>query len=1383
MFIRVKKGKMTKLRMKTRRKKIAFKVTLFIALSIILSQVAYIYAVTIDPDLEDSQTTGNGHFIIHYTDCNPTNHPGKCVTVNDINDLDDQLEDIYDIYTDSTGDFRFNDPTRGNVFPVQVLPTDAGGMAYCTGTDCGISLAPAIFNNPLSLECLPIHELLHQVQWTYGWDWSGFVLEGTARMIQDKIYNDLDQSWGTELCAYFPEANDFLLSFTDDTLIDLSYRACLFWTYLTEQYGTSATEPQVGVDAIRALFDNYGGGSDDIQRVNAALSVLSPDTTFRDVFMDFIIANYAKDLTGPNVPDEYQYIDDNRQPGAYARPFLTASEDMDLGDTENGNTDIRSWSARYYEVRPSTDVPIVNLEFTQTGAPTTNLVYNLLVIDDDDLVIDLCEFNLVRKDYVRSIINRGYDRFVVVVGAFETAASYDYSLNADGGLSNLDIKWPITSNPAIVDVDDLNTFLIHLEVVGPTGSSLHGLEIDDFQVAVDGSNFDIITGVDVMNQYWLAMQPVNLGVGQFDLQVELAIDSISDTEIDAVEFRDEINADNVIVIDRSGSMLEPDWTGPFWEPPHPYDKIYGAMDAATLYVNCFRTDDKIGLVWFSNDAETAMSLSDFTEANRVDMIDIIDTFDQNYATAWRATSIGDGLWNAQEELNTRGEADHSWVIILLSDGLENQDRRISDVVQDGGQIDYVSSTGDPDTTKTVIHTVALGSNADREKLEDLADLSGGRFEYVVEPASGDLPNDLADVYRLFVEEVLQEERILAVRGSYHYDMPAPTHIIEMESGTTEATFVVNYNWKSAKYGGVPEVLLIDPTGNQKTPMYVDDTHHLFRVPYPPGGSWNVKIEQPINGTSVEGQYLVEVSVKSVVNFDAFIANSPEERKMGIEVPILAFLTDTKPITGVNVTVELTPPEITNQTVIIPSETDVIMLYDDGNHGDGKADDGVYAGVYHNTNLKGIYDVKIVAEGTSPIVGRFRRETRLAFNIRDDPDSDEDGLPDTWEQTSGLDHKDPKGDNGPEGDPDNDGLTNIEEFEHGTKPLDPDTDDGGENDGSEVSGRQNPNDPDDDVVSPLTSIRAIPGIGYVTLVLGYLPDHDFLVLSRTTELEGPWQSFEINATNEYVDEGLENDVTYYYSVVGVKEEDVTHVSTPTRIVSATPKTDPVPPSGYVEINQGDVLTDVEEVTLTMWADPDTTEMKITNDPDFTNAVWEPFDTTKIWNLHPGTGLRTVYVLFKDGVGNIGPRSSYDPSVEIQPATDTIILKEIEGVPASFLVDILTVNPSSVKTGESVAIAVNIMNTGGTVGTHTIQLNIDAVFREEAVVTLAPNDRKTYVFEISTIEAGVHSVEIEGLIDSYEVEALSIWERFPWLPYVLIVLALVVAAFILWLIRRK
>lgn len=82
-----------------------------------------------------------------------------------------------------------------------------------------------------------------------------------------------------------------------------------------------------------------------------------------------------------------------------------------------------------------------------------------------------------------------------------------------------------------------------------------------------------------------------------------------------------------------------------------------------------------------------------------------------------------------------------------------------------------------------------------------------------------------------------------------------------------------------------------------------------------------------------------------------------------------------------------------------------------------------------------------------------------------PDTDEDGMDDSWEIQFGFN---PKVDNATDADPDNDegvdpdgdNLTNRSESSYSTNPGDPDTDGDGVNDDIEIGQGSNPNDPND-----------------------------------------------------------------------------------------------------------------------------------------------------------------------------------------------------------------------------------------------------------------------------------------------------------------------------------
>lgn len=78
------------------------------------------------------------------------------------------------------------------------------------------------------------------------------------------------------------------------------------------------------------------------------------------------------------------------------------------------------------------------------------------------------------------------------------------------------------------------------------------------------------------------------------------------------------------------------------------------------------------------------------------------------------------------------------------------------------------------------------------------------------------------------------------------------------------------------------------------------------------------------------------------------------------------------------------------------------------------------------------------------------------------DSDEDGMPDYWEDQYGFDSCD---ENDAFGDPDADGLHNLGEYTYGTDPFNADTDGDGVSDGGEVIGGSDPTDGSDNGEGP------------------------------------------------------------------------------------------------------------------------------------------------------------------------------------------------------------------------------------------------------------------------------------------------------------------------------
>lgn len=91
-----------------------------------------------------------------------------------------------------------------------------------------------------------------------------------------------------------------------------------------------------------------------------------------------------------------------------------------------------------------------------------------------------------------------------------------------------------------------------------------------------------------------------------------------------------------------------------------------------------------------------------------------------------------------------------------------------------------------------------------------------------------------------------------------------------------------------------------------------------------------------------------------------------------------------------------------------------------------------------------------------------------------------------------------------------------------------------------------------------------------------------------------------------------------------------------IIDITP-----PANGRVIINNGASATNSPTVTLNLSATDATTivsQAMISNDPGFNDAQWESFSNTRSWTFSTGDGTKTVYVKFKDLVGNETPAVS-------------------------------------------------------------------------------------------------------------------------------------------------
>lgn len=1182
-------------------------------------------------------------------------------------------------------------PRNVNVFDC----TPHGGCDSGNAPDDKIQM-PAPTYSGASEACLRTvigHELFHHVQYGYitfdKWaQWGGVPVEGTARLMQDKIFSDLDGNAGC--ITYNGEVGNYLGN-TNRTVWNISYTSALFWNYLMEQLGATTAEPQRGVDFIRKFWENAQANNDSpdlVGTLRQTIAQFNSSVTLEGIWHDFTIVNYAKDLNVAGLDDalKYRYYDENDATGQrYVSVTKAWSGTIPPARGPVADSVVR-WGAQYYEATIDPNCRGI-VGFRSTG---DNAAYSLIAVKGTNTADRV--YKNVTGTFARALIQRpgpttGYTKLAAVVAGLDSNANYTYTF--DCGPAKLQIVDPTPTHKAYVgEPASPDRFLIRLSVTGPTTlgePSVQGLDPSDFQIYVgaeDPANrATVVSGAYVQGQYWLVAQaPVKPATGTFPLLVKLG-DLASDVKESAVLYEKQI-LDQVLVIDRSGSMLSPA-TSP---------KLDAAKNAAKLFVDSARSQDKLGVVSFggdnvepNDDATLNRQLQDVTDPNRSASRTAIDGISTNPSVL---TSIGDGMTKGANEFVVRGSALGEDWIVLMSDGMENEAafwRDVKPAIQAAG---------------IKVNAIALGPLTDQPLLQSIASDTGGTYYYVdvgsgtsapsglaaPAAAASALANRLGDAYAAVAEKMQHHERLWDANGALAPGGSTAYNIVVKEGGISDGLF--SFNWTRAS--DTLQVRIIRPNGTQVLPgdpgvqIFSDATHRTIRVGALTPGTWQVQL-QALAGSP---EYLGILSGKDQqgaqldlyfgqYNPDPFLRSQNGLFMRGIPMPVLTTLTDRKgPVRGAKVVASVDHPD---------GKTDTLQLFDDGNHGDGTANDGIYGNLYTRTTIasptaqpdngstsaNGSYSVRVDASGKDNFGAAFGRIKQGAFQIfegrsRDqkDSDTDKDGMPDRYEQLHPcLNPAVADADK----DPDNDSLRNIDEFKLGTDPCDADSDHGGESDRSELSHGGNPLDPRDDtlprpidvevidwVLDHVPSTNIQPNSNLIRYPVN--PAYAKIRVLRSTSPSGPFAPVaEFGAHDQgglFRDGGLTNDTTYYYQIVAVDLQG--HTSAPSHVFSGTPRTDGVPPIGHVFIARRGAFVDTPLVTLRLAVDPDAatpqagaTEMLISNRPTFAGAQWVPLAEQTQWQLAPDprTGLGEVFVKYRDAAGN--ESTIYHDEVTVKP----------------------------------------------------------------------------------------------------------------------------------------
>lgn len=584
----------------------------------------------------------------------------------------------------------------------------------------------------------------------------------------------------------------------------------------------------------------------------------------------------------------------------------------------------------------------------------------------------------------------------VTANALPNNNPQDYTLAGD--FRKLNIVEPQTGNVAEAgDPNNPNVVLVVVEAVnGLTGASgpsnLQDASPGDFTVQINGTGATIISGLPVGDQYWLNVRPasgVYAGGSKYDLKVSWTGFG-DDTESRAILFTEREVTDRSIVMDYSGSMSN-------------FDKMAAAQNAARLFIDQSLIGDRIAVVGFSTNAITPYPLAEVSADPAQPELNAAKAA-VNALTPDDLTAIGKGLLAGKTEVE-KAPADFSLVdvLILLSDGMENVDP----------DYDTPAVKGVIEPTDIIVHTVAVGpaSAGHHSLLDTIAGDNGGSAYQVTEAGTtmsaasttataaltgvdawpNTLPNRLGDTYKAIAEDILKETRLFQATGIADPKVGTERWEIQVPDGLSRITFAVNWSEK----GHLLILQVQDPDGNvymydQKNPnCRNDETHQTCIIDQKViPGTWLLSVH--FEKSSTKNEYVVWASAHHPVSFQLFVGTPQQERVVHNPIQLIGFLMQgEKSLAGQKVEVRIFGPQDTNEKTdpkdpqglnAAATSAMTIELFDDGMHGDGAKDDGIYGAVFTGGNLPGPYTVRGRAMGKDINGEPFELFRSTTFNL-------------------------------------------------------------------------------------------------------------------------------------------------------------------------------------------------------------------------------------------------------------------------------------------------------------------------------------------------------------------------------------------------------------------
>ncbi|XP_049513415.1 calcium-activated chloride channel regulator 1-like [Dermacentor silvarum] len=399
----------------------------------------------------------------------------------------------------------------------------------------------------------------------------------------------------------------------------------------------------------------------------------------------------------------------------------------------------------------------------------------------------------------------------------------------------------------------------------------------------------------------------------------------------------------VLVLDVSGSMVD-------------FGRLGFLKEAARRYISDIKDGSRrLAIIEFSYGAKVVHTLMPVNVNTRTGFLNAIHRL-----MADGSTCIGCGLESAIELLTTANETPEGATILLMSDGEENQDPRIVDVMP------RVSAS------KVVVNTLALGATAEH-KLEELATSTRGKA-FAFRDLQGNLVDELEAA---FVSSTTSQHDpcapnshvLIGVHTSPLFSSySCISKLVESEEEFTsllEKKFQVDSNvgngtrvhvTRNRPETGKLEARLTDPSGQpcKECRETVNGNDVVISIPSPAKvGTWTLHVE-----SSSSDPVEVSVSVKSQASKgdDEPIRVTCEMSSMLVDGPdqavIFAKVTKgIKVLLDADVFATVYRPKMSNEPHLV-----TVPLHDDGRDPDIQADDGTYSGYFVQFTGKGRYAV-------------------------------------------------------------------------------------------------------------------------------------------------------------------------------------------------------------------------------------------------------------------------------------------------------------------------------------------------------------------------------------------------------------------------------------------